>query len=448
MDLTTRLQNVAVLGAGGKMGSGISLLLAVEMTRRKLSPQGKGLPFRLNLIDTSEAALDGLQGYLRSQALKVAEKSIVELRGFYADRPDLVENGEIIQAFLEELAGLVRLSTSLEAARGAHLVFEAIIEDEAIKRRVYSSLRELCSPETFFLSNTSSIPIHLIDETAGLEGRYIGFHFYNPPPVQKLVEVIASPATRLELSALAQELGAALRKKLIPSRDVAGFIGNGHFTRDGLHAIGEVERLAAEHPFVEAVYMVNRVSQDFLIRPMGIFQLIDYVGIDVFRSILEVMNRHIPGAGLHSALVDRMVAAGVRGGQFSSGAQKDGFLKYGKGGPEGIYDLAKGGYTALEPQGWCQALDEKLGPLPAGWKPWRAMAGDPARAQARAAYFGALAGMDGRGARLARAYLERSRAIGLGLVEDGVAACAEDVNGVLENGFYHLYGPVNDYAKE
>ena len=65
---------------------------------------------------------------------------------------------------------------------------------------------------------------------------------------------------------------------VVPSNDVAGFIGNGHFMRDILYATREVEKLQKEFGFVEAIYAMNRISQDYLIRPMGIFQLIDYVG--------------------------------------------------------------------------------------------------------------------------------------------------------------------------
>ena len=129
-----------------------------------------------------------------------------------------------------------------------------------------------------------------------------------------------------------------LRKTVVRSRDRAGFIGNGHFMRDLLHAIGEVERLAAKMPFAEAIYTVNRVSQDFLVRPMGIFQLIDYVGLDVCQCILGVMDARLPGQGLHSPLIDRLLAAGVKGGQHHDGSQKDGFLRYEQGKPIGVYD--------------------------------------------------------------------------------------------------------------
>ena len=87
---------------------------------------------------------------------------------------------------------------------------------------------------------------------------------------------------------------------------------------------------------------MNRVSQDWLVRPMGIFQLIDYVGVDVCRFIMKVMTEHIPGETLKDDLLDRMAEAGVAGGQLASGAQKDGILKYEKGRPAGVYDLTNG----------------------------------------------------------------------------------------------------------
>ena len=84
MDLNARLENVTVLGAAGKMGSGIVLLLATEMAKQKLKPENKGRAYALHAIDVSEEALSGLLSYLRAQLTKVAEKSIVEMRGAYA----------------------------------------------------------------------------------------------------------------------------------------------------------------------------------------------------------------------------------------------------------------------------------------------------------------------------------------------------------------------------
>ncbi len=317
MDLDTRLENVAVLGAAGKMGSGIALLLAQEMAKQKLKPENKDRTYVLHLIDVSESALTGLLGYLRAQLTKAAEKSTVQLRDIYADRDDLVENYDVIAAFVEESLSVIRPSTTLETVKGARLIFEAIIEDKGIKFDVLRKVDALCGPETYYLTNTSSIPIGVLDEGAGLGGRIIGYHFYNPPAVQRLLELITTKSTRPELVEMGGAIAKRLRKKVFPANDIAGFIGNGHFMRDILHATSEVARLMSEESMteVEAIYVVNTVSQDLLIRPMGIFQLIDYVGVDVCRFIMNVMTEHIDGETLRDDLLDRMAAGGVIGGQ-------------------------------------------------------------------------------------------------------------------------------------
>jgi len=90
MTYDERLQNVSVLGAAGKMGSGILLLTAIEMADLSLKPENKGKTFVLNAIDVSPVGLSGLMNYLRDQVRKAAEKKTVLLRQLYADRDDLV----------------------------------------------------------------------------------------------------------------------------------------------------------------------------------------------------------------------------------------------------------------------------------------------------------------------------------------------------------------------
>ena len=195
MDLTERLQNVAVLGAAGKMGSGISLLLAQEMARTRLTPEGKGKVFRLALVDVSEAALDGLLSYLRDQLVKRAEKMVGALRELYADREDLVENGEMIDAFVASALTLLRPTTEIGAIAGARLVFEAVFENEPLKLDLLGKARAVADPDAWYLTNTSSIPIGGLDDKLELGGRIVGYHFYNPPAVQKLLELITTDKT-------------------------------------------------------------------------------------------------------------------------------------------------------------------------------------------------------------------------------------------------------------
>jgi len=445
MNLDERYQNVGVIGAAGKMGSGISLLLCQQMALRKLGSTPPGKRFKLTLMDVNDEALDGLHSYLAAQLLRGAEKITGALRDLYADRKDLVENGEIINAFVQDAMSQIRLTTDLGALKGCSLVMEAIAENIDLKIKIYQQLNEICGPEAWYFTNTSSIPIGLLDREVGLGGRIIGYHFYNPPAIQRLLELITAPDTAPELVAASKTIAADLRKIVIPANDIAGFIGNGHFIRDGLYGLAEMQRLCDENGFAEAVYMVNKVSNDFLVRPMGIFQLIDYVGVDVFQCILRVMNQFIDGEELHSDLIDTLIEKGVRGGQNSDGSQKDGFFKYAKGRPAAVYNIKTGEYVDLA-AAFTDPLDTKLGPLPSDHYAWKDLSRDKGKGAKLTAYFKNLNADDTMGALLGAAYLKNSKVIGEGLIKSGVAANADDVNGVLMNGFFHLYGPVNDYV--
>jgi 3-hydroxyacyl-CoA dehydrogenase len=443
MDYSERLENVAVLGAAGKMGSGIVLLVAMEMADQGLKPANRARRYVLHAVDVSQQALGGLQRYLREQVQKAAEKRIVTLRGAYADRADLVENGDIVRQYVNDVLDIVRPTTTLAAAAEASVIFEAAPENLDLKLRLFAPAATANPRKPWVFTNTSSIPIQEIDQRACLGGRVMGFHFYNPPAVQKLVELIRAATTHDDVAAFADTLCRNLRKTVVHSADKAGFIGNGHFMRDLLHGIAEVDHLRADMPFVEAVYSVNRVSQDFLVRPMGIFQLIDYVGLDVCQCIMAVMNPRLPGQGLHSPLVDHLLELGVRGGQNHDGSQKDGFLQYVQGRPGGVYDPdAKKYVPVAEFQARC---DARLGPLPEPAVTWKAAVRDPAKDAVLAKFFAALKTMGTPGAALALRYGVRSREIGRQLVNDGVARNAADVNTVLLTGFFHAYGPINEF---
>ena len=442
MTYEERLQHVTVLGAAGKMGSGILLLTAVEMADLSLKPENKGKSFVLNAVDVSDEALSGVMKYLRSQVLKIAEKKAVALRAAYADKKDLIENYDIIDQYVFDVLSLVRPTTRLEAAFDSRMIFEAIKEDPDLKVNIFSRISSSNPYNPWFFTNTSSIPITELDEKAGLQGRIIGFHFYNPPAVQKLVEVIKSRHTLKEVEDFALAYAKNLRKIVVPSNDVAGFVGNGHFMRDILHATGELERFSNEFSFAEGVYVLNKISQDYLVRPMGIFQLIDYVGVDVCSYIMSVMNPNLADEELHSPVLDKYLAQGIRGGQFPDGSQKDGILKYEKGRPVAVFDIEKGAYipfAEIQPK-----VDEKLGQMPSA-PAWKSVVGNILKESILQSYFTELKNLDGQGAELAKAYALKSCAIGRKLVSDGVAFSEKDVNTVLLTGFFHAYGPINNY---
>lgn len=158
--LNDYLEKCAVIGAGGKMGSGIALLLLQEMARLEVEQTGRiAGRGRLILIDMNDEILTGLQAYLRKQMLRYTEKSIVALRGYYKDREDLVENSEMINEFITGAMSMIRLEKDIKEAAPAKLVFEAIVENLEVKTKVFSTLKEFCGDDAYFLTNTSSIPI-------------------------------------------------------------------------------------------------------------------------------------------------------------------------------------------------------------------------------------------------------------------------------------------------
>ncbi len=443
MEYSDRLQNVTVLGAAGKMGSGILLLTALEMADLSLKPENKGKAFVLNAMDVSKEGLAGLMKYLRVQVQKIAEKKTVGLRRFYADRADLVENEEIINQYIFDVMNIVRPTTRLESAYDSTLVFEAVSENRALKVKILNQIDQNNPLKPWFFTNTSSVPIHLIDEEAGLGGRVLGFHFYNPPAVQKLVELIVTDKAEAEMTDFAKVYAKNLGKVVVPANDFAGFIGNGHFMRDALHGILTAQKLTRELTFVEAVYAVNRITQDFLIRPMGIFQLIDYVGIDVVSFIMGVMNPFLPDEDLHSGLLDKMLEMGVRGGQFSDGSQKDGFLKYEKGKPVAVFNPETKTYIPFADIR--EKVDNMLGAPPASLIPWKVAVKVKDKDATFGKIFDDMKALNTPGAKLAVEYGQRSNAIGKKLVADKVAFNDNDVNTVLLTGFFHAYGPVNGY---
>lgn len=445
MTYEERLQNVSVLGAAGKMGSGILLLTAVEMADLSLKPENKDKSFVLNAIDIDPAGLSGLMKYLREQVRKVAEKKTVWLRHAYADRDDLVENYDIIDEYIFDVLNIVRPVTSMEAAHKSNLVFEAVSENRALKVKLLSGIDQNNPNKPWYFTNTSSVPINLIESEAGLDGRILGFHFYNPPAVQRLVELITTKKTSEEAIEFAHEYAKRLKKVVVPSNDFAGFIGNGHFMRDALHGMMEAEALAADKniPLYKAIFIINKITQDYLVRPMGIFQLIDYVGIDVVQFILNVMNPFNPDENLQHGLLDKMMEQGIKGGQYSSGAQKDGFLKYKGGKIVAVWDTHKQHYVDLEEfQGECEEL---MGSLPTSKVAWKDLLRNKKKDQLLLQFFNDIKASDELGAVLAVKYGKRSREIGEKLVKDLVAQKIDDVNTVMLTGFYHAYGPVNNF---
>jgi 3-hydroxyacyl-CoA dehydrogenase len=350
------LKDVAVVGAAGKMGAGITLLLLQAMAKQELIETGRigWGKYRLVAVDPSRENLFRLRSYVRQEMQKWAEKQIIFLRRGYREEKELVSNEEIIRAACDGSYDIVSFATAIEETKGIKLFFEAISEDVNLKIAVLKRMRKEAFEGAICYSNTSSIPIHLLAKESGWNENFAGFHFYNPPLLQPIVELVLSSSD--QVNALAKELVAAFGKSFVLSGDVAGFIGNGYLMREIAFSCQLVKSLKL--PSHEAICLINSITQRLLLRPMGIFQLADYVGLDICNNIAHVMAKQLGEPELIQPLIQRMVEKNLLAGH-AAGKQKNGFFAYKGMHPVGVYVEGKGDYEPFSEE----ELAKKFSPV-------------------------------------------------------------------------------------
>lgn len=450
MQLSQALQSVAILGAGGKMGRGIALILLQDAAVSVLKQFGtlETSVYRYYLIDVSKNALADLRIYLEDRLRRYAEKNLTQLREFFDTSTDLISDAEIINAFILGALSLSEMTTDIESAQQATLVFEAVIEDLEVKVDVLT--RAKGDKKQFFFSNTSSIPIHILSRRADIPNNIVGLHFFNPPSIQKLVELIIPHMASTEAAQLGVDLTQRLNKISVRSADIAGFIGNGFLMREIIFSSRQVEQLAKALSKNEAVMIINMITHDYLLRPMGIYQLIDYIGIDTCHQVLGTMSHYQHDPFFGCPLIEELRKRGKLGGQNPDGSQRDGFFRYNHLVPIASFSFETGEYKPFDQGTWVTDLSKGLGPLPKNWRSWKDLVNDPERQERIESYFYQLFEERTPGSEVTIDFLFKMREISTQLVDEGVAKSMEDVNTVLRNGFYHLYDanvPWLDFGK-
>ena len=219
-----------------------------------------------------------------------------------------VERGKITPQERAEALGRIRGVLDLAALADVDLVIEATTEDVEAKLDVFRRLGEHTRPGTVLASNTSSIPIVDLGAASGRPDRVIGMHFFNPPPVMKLLEIIPAITTSDETSELARGFGERLGKTCVRSADRAGFIVNRLLIPYLNSAARLVDEGTASREDVDAAITLG------LGHPMGPLALMDLIGIDTMVFIAEVLHREFAEPQYAPApVLRRMVAAGRLG---------------------------------------------------------------------------------------------------------------------------------------
>jgi 3-hydroxybutyryl-CoA dehydrogenase len=187
----------------------------------------------------------------------------------------------------QEKAILDRFSTStkLEDCKGSTLVIEAAPEKLDLKRDIFKQLDGICAPETLLASNTSSFSVTAIAAGTQHQDRVLGLHFFNPPPLMALVEVIQGDRTSSNAIEKATDLMRAMGKTPARAKDTPGFIVNRvarPFYNEGLRILGD------GGASVETIDRIMKEAGNFR---MGPFELMDLIGNDINFAATESLYR-------------------------------------------------------------------------------------------------------------------------------------------------------------
>jgi 3-hydroxybutyryl-CoA dehydrogenase len=268
------VERIGVVGAG-TMGAGIAQLAALA---------------RLDtyLHDPVPEALRGGEERLRAALVKGADR------------------GRWTQAEAEAASARLRATPRLDDLAGCELVIEAAPEDLDLKRELFGRLAAVCGAEAVLATNTSSLSVTAISSGLERPERACGMHFFNPPALMRLVEVVAGDRTSERTLAIASEVARAMGREPIRAADAIGFVANRTarpFTLEALRLLGE--RIASH----DQIDRIVRIGGGFR---MGPFELMDLVGVDVNFEVAKSFweqSSHEPRWQPHP-LQERLVAAG------------------------------------------------------------------------------------------------------------------------------------------
>ena len=252
----TEINKITVLGSG-IMGHGIAQISAMA-------------GFEVTLRDVDSKFLDSAMSKIKWSLDKLAEKQ------------------KISQADSESIYSRIHPVVDLkQALSGADLLIEAVPEDMELKKKVYQDVDKHSDSKTIYASNTSTLPISEISSLTNRPNRFIGLHFFNPPQLMKLVEVIPGITTDQQIIKVGMDFVKRVGKEpVLCSKDVPGFIVNRIF----IPLIHEAAYcLDRDGPSMTQLDSAVKFRLSF---PMGIFELADYTGLDVVhKATLEMFSR-------------------------------------------------------------------------------------------------------------------------------------------------------------
>lgn len=247
-------------------------------------------------------------GYEVVLAARSQEKADVAKARIAKSLERSVTKGRLTAGARDETLARITAAGSLDPFAEVDLAVEAVAEDLLVKQQLFATLDKVCRPGAVLATTTSSLPVVSIARATSRPEDVIGMHFFNPAPAMKLVEVVRTVLTADDVHATVREVCGKVRKHPVDCGDRAGFIVNALLFPYLNNAIKMVEEHYATLDDIDAAMKLGGGY------PMGPFELLDVVGLDVSLAIEKVLHGEFRDPGLAPApLLEHLVAAGCLG---------------------------------------------------------------------------------------------------------------------------------------
>jgi len=225
-----------------------------------------------------------------------------------------VQRGKLDAADRDAALARIRGTTSLDDLGDVQLVVEAVIEDLAVKQALFANLGDICAPGTVLATTTSSLPVIECAAASSRPGDVVGMHFFNPATVMKLVEVVHTVSTAADAEATVLDVARKLGKHPVRCGDRAGFLVNALLFP---YLNDSVKMLEAHYASADDIDSAMKVGCGY---PMGPFELLDVVGLDVALAIQRTLYLEFREPGFAPApLLEHLVTAGRLGRKTGKG---------------------------------------------------------------------------------------------------------------------------------
>ncbi|MCZ7435735.1 3-hydroxybutyryl-CoA dehydrogenase [Micromonospora sp. WMMC241] len=247
-------------------------------------------------------------GYEVVSVTRGAEKSAKVCEAVKTSLNKGVVRGKLAETDRDAAMGRITWSATLEHLADVDLVVEAVVEELSVKKALFASLDEICKPGVVLATTTSSLPVIDVAMATQRPADVVGLHFFNPAPIMPLVEVVRTIRTSAETSATARAICAAVGKTGVVCGDRSGFIVNAllfPYLNDA------VKMLEASYSTADDIDYAMKLGCGY---PMGPFELLDVVGLDVSLAIQRELYLELREPGFAPApLLEHLVTAGYLG---------------------------------------------------------------------------------------------------------------------------------------